>query len=37
VRRQRGDAAHYEEQLAITESACMLQGAPKCIMQVRAS
>ncbi|HSQ61864.1 MAG TPA: heme NO-binding domain-containing protein [Polyangiaceae bacterium] len=33
----KGVAAHYKERLDVTESACMLAGAPKCIMQVRAS
>ncbi len=32
----KGVAAHYKERLAVTENACMLQGAPACIMQVRS-
>ncbi len=32
----KGVASHYKERLTISESACMLLGAPACIMQVRA-
>jgi hypothetical protein len=30
----KGVAAHYKEELAIHETACMLKGAPKCVIHV---